>query len=302
MDIRVSTWNCFGMGQGVTALTALRAPCAERFLHDHVVSTCAAADILCLQELLSRDAQEFFDRQCRGPEGLTPGRPFAARFRDDNRIAFGPPVTVRGSGLGIGARSPFTKKLMRTFSGATAGWDRFARKGALYMQIAFQPGIVIDLITVHLQAGPGPRAAAIRAAQLADLKALVDSVGASERPFLVCGDFNIDGLAPARTNSEYRSLRCALHDFEDLGAAADFATFDPHPRRNALAFEFEPNGLPRRIDYVFHRRARGPMELHFKQLDIMFDQPLALRRPDGTAAWASDHYGLSAVFECNGRA
>jgi endonuclease/exonuclease/phosphatase family metal-dependent hydrolase len=280
------------MGQGVAALAALRAPCAERFQHDHVVSTCAAADILCLQELMSRDAQQFFDR-------LPLGR-FTSQFRDHNRIAFGPPITVRGSGLGIGARSPLTKTLVRAFTGATAGWDRLARKGALYTQLAFRPDLVIDVITVHLQAGPSTRAATIRAAQLADLKAFVDAVGAPGRPFIICGDFNIDGLAYARANSEYRSLRRALDHFEDLGAAADLATFDPHPHGNALAHEFEPNGLARRIDYIFLRPARGPRELRCKGVEIFFDKPLTLRRRDGTAAWASDHYGLSATFECNG--
>jgi endonuclease/exonuclease/phosphatase family metal-dependent hydrolase len=280
------------MGQGVAALAARRAHCAERFQHDHVVSTCAAADILCLQELLSRDAQQFFDR-------LPLGR-LTSHFRDHNRIAFGPPITVRGSGLGIGARSPLTKTLVRPFTGATAGWDRLARKGALYTQLAFRPDLVIDLITVHLQAGPSARAATIRAAQLADLKAFVDAVGAPGRPFIICGDFNIDGLAYARANSEYRSLRHALDHFEDLGAAADLATFDPHPRGNALAHEFEPDGLARRIDYIFLRPARGPKEeLRCKRVEIFFDKPLTLRRSDGTAAWASDHYGLSATFECN---
>ena len=281
------------MGQGLAAVAAVRAPCAERFQHDHVVSTCAAADILCLQELLSRDAQQFFDR--------LPLLRFTSQFRDHNRIAFGPPITVRGSGLGIGARSPLTKTLMRTFRGATAGWDRLARKGALYTQLALGPNLVIDLITVHLQAGPSSRAATIRAAQLSDITALVEALGAPERPFIICGDFNIDGLDSARANSEYRGLRRALDHFEDLGAAADRVTFDPHPHGNALAHEFEPNGLAQRIDYIFLRPGRGPEALRCKRVEILFDKPLTLRRRDGTAAWASDHYGLSATFECNGQ-
>jgi endonuclease/exonuclease/phosphatase family metal-dependent hydrolase len=289
----MSTWNCFGMGQGVDAVTARRAPSAERFQHDYVVSTCAAADILCLQELMSRDAQEFFDRLAI--DRLT------SRFRDDNRIALGPPMTMRGSGLGIGASSPLTKTLVRTFPGAPAGWDRLARKGALYTQLAFQSDLIVDLITVHLQAGASTRCAMVRAAQLADLKAFVDSVSSPDRPFIICGDFNIDGLAHARATPEYRSLRHALDQFEDLGAAADLPTFDPHPLRgNALAHEFEPNGFARRIDYIFLRPARGSKALRCKRLEIIFDKPFTLLRREGTAGWASDHYGLSATFEWDG--
>jgi endonuclease/exonuclease/phosphatase family metal-dependent hydrolase len=277
------------MGQGAAAITAVRAPRAERFQHDHVLSTCGTADILCVQELLSRDAQQFFDR--------LPSMRFTSRFRDHNRPAFGPPMTMRGSGLGIGARSALSKTMMRRFTSATAGWDRLARKGALYTQLTLGPGVVIDLITVHLQAGPGPRTAAIRAAQLNDLSAFVEAVGSSDRPFIICGDFNIDGLAGARGGAEYQCLRRALKDFEDLGEAADLPTFDPHPLRNSLAHEFEPDGIPRRLDYVFYRPARGPNALRFKAFEIFFDEPLAPVQPNGAPMWASDHYGVSATFE-----
>jgi endonuclease/exonuclease/phosphatase family metal-dependent hydrolase len=281
------------MGQGISAVGALRAPFAARFQHEDVVSGCIAADILCLQELLSRDAQQFFD-------GL-PHRRFTSRFRDDNRIRFGGQMTMRGSGLGIGARSPLTKTTMRTFTGARVGWDRLARKGALYTQLSFRPGASVDLMTVHLQAGPSARAAAVRAVQLADLKDFVRSVGAPDRPFIVCGDFNIDGLAPARVGAEYRNLVAALSGFQDLGAAADLSTFDPHPQGNALASAFEPGGCAQRLDYIFFRPARGSIELSCKRLEILFDKPLGLTtRLDGTAAWASDHYGLSATFESAG--
>jgi endonuclease/exonuclease/phosphatase family metal-dependent hydrolase len=293
LDVCISTWNCFGMGQGISAVSALRAPFAARYRHADVVSGCVAADILCLQELLSRDAQQFFD-------GLSQRR-FTSRFRDDNRIRFGGQMTMRGSGLGIGARSPLTKTLVRTFAGARVGWDRLARKGVLYTQLSLAPGASIDLMTVHLQAGPSARAVAVRAVQLADLKEFVASVGASDRPFIICGDFNIDGLAPARAGAEYRSLAAALSGFQDLGAGADLSTFDPHPQGNALARAFEPGGRAQRIDYIFFRPARGPIELRCKRLEIFFNKPLGLTAHlDRMAAWASDHYGLSATFECVG--
>jgi endonuclease/exonuclease/phosphatase family metal-dependent hydrolase len=276
------------MGQGLSAVSAVRAPFAARFQHDSVISGCVEADILCLQELLSRDAEEFFD-------GLH--RRFTSRFRDDNRIRFGGRMTMRGSGLGIGARTPFEKATVRTFSGGRVGWDRLARKGALYMQLLLRPGVTIDLMTVHLQAGLGERAVAVRAAQLADMHALVESVGSRDRPFIVCGDFNIDGLAPARAGAEYRNLTAALRGFEDLGAASDLSTFDPHPHGNALARAFEPGGRAQRLDYIFFRPAAGSSQVYCSGLEIFFDKPFAPSPcSDGGAVWASDHCGLTATF------
>jgi len=150
LRFRISTWNCFGMAQGLSAVAALRAPFSERFRHADVISECASPDILCLQELLSRDAQQFFD-------GVGAGH-FTSRFRDDNRMRFRGSVTMRGSGLGIGARLPLTKTVLRTFPGAPVGWDRLARKGALYTQLSFAGGVTVDLVTAHLQAGYDARA------------------------------------------------------------------------------------------------------------------------------------------------
>lgn len=278
------------MGQGLSAVSGLRAPYGARFQDVDVHSACAAPDILCMQELLSREAQQFFD-------GVGQDR-FTSRFRDDNRIRFGARPTMRGSGLGIGARSALTKTAMRSFPSSTVGWDRLARKGALYAQLSFTAGVDVDLITVHLQAGREPGAVAVRAVQLRELEAFIASVGSPERPFIVCGDFNICGLEQARDHLPYRSLTRALEGFVDLGAAADLPTYDPHPERNALAYSLDPNAGVQRLDYIFLRPARDAGLLRCKGLEVIFDKPLVKPASShGTAAWASDHYGLSATFE-----
>jgi endonuclease/exonuclease/phosphatase family metal-dependent hydrolase len=281
------------MGQGLSAIRARRAPFADRFLHDRVLTECAAPDILCLQELLSRDAQRFFD-------GVGTER-FTSRFRDHNRPRFAGRLTMRGSGLGIGARTPLGNTTVRTLAGVPSGWDRLARKGALHTRLAVPGGITIDLMTVHLQAGYDARAIGSRTAQLADLRRFIDEVGSRDRPFIVCGDFNIDGLEHARSGTQYRSLAAAFEGFEDLGAAADLPTFDPHPERNALAHALEPDADSQRIDYIFWRPARDRSRLRCQRVDLFFDQSLA--RPARTSAasvWASDHYGLSATFVLEG--
>jgi endonuclease/exonuclease/phosphatase family metal-dependent hydrolase len=290
LRFRIDTWNCFGMSQGLSAINAVRAPLSERFHHPSVLAQCGVPDVLCVQELLSREAQRFFD-------GVGEGR-FTTRFRDDNRIRFAGGMTMRGSGLGIGARMTLTGTRMRTFPGAQIGWDRLARKGALYTRLAIAEGITVDLVTVHLQAGYDARAETVRAAQLADLRALIGAVGASTRPFIVCGDFNIDGLGPRRQDAAYRGLKRALDGFEDLGATTDLATFEPLPTGNALAYALEPDASTQRVDYIFLRPGRGTTRLHCSQFGRIFDEPLGCaseRHEQG--AWASDHYGLTATFE-----
>jgi endonuclease/exonuclease/phosphatase family metal-dependent hydrolase len=246
-----------------------------------------------MQELLSREAQQFFD-------GIGKER-FTSRFRDDNRIRLAGNVTMRGCGLGIGARLRLRKTLVRTFPGARVGWDRLARKGALYTQLSLTTGLVVDLVTVHLQAGYDERASAVRALQLTDLKALIGAVGSPQRPFIVCGDFNIDGREHLRDRVSYRGLSEALDGFNDLGAAADLPTFDPRPQGNALAFAHEPDASEQRVDYIFFRPANGTSRFHCSEVGRFFDQPLTHSiGAHGRGVWASDHYGLSATFTYEG--
>lgn len=276
------------MGQGLDAVTHLRAPFGHRLRDAAVLEECASSDVFCVQELLSREAQRFFDEL--GPDQ------FPSRFRDDNRIRLD--GSMRGSGLGIGARAPLTKTVLRSFGGERVGWDRLARKGALYAELALEGARPIDVLTVHLQAGYDTAAARVRAAQLVELRLLIDEVGSSERPFVVCGDFNIDGLEPSRGLPEYQALRAALEGFSDLGAASDMPTYHPHPEGNGLAHSFDPDAREQRIDYIFLREPSIPRSVQCKAVSRFFDRPLTATTFEGDkAGWASDHYGLCATLE-----
>lgn len=278
------------MGQGFDAVMHVRAPASSRFIDTHVITECASSDVLCIQELLSRDAQRFFDRLSLDHH--------VDRRRDDNRVHLGS-MTMRGSGLGISTRSPLVKTAMHSFPGPSVGWDRLARKGALHAQFAVG-GTHVDVITVHLQAGYDPLAVRVRSAQLESLRSFIDSVADLDRPLVVCGDFNVDGLAHVRHGGEYESLVKTLEGFEDLGASDDLPTLDPHPERNALAHAFEPGASPQRVDYIFWRPAKGlgAADLRFSNIARFFDRPLERTTlPSGHRGWASDHYGLVATFE-----
>lgn len=285
MRFCLGTWNCFGQSQGVGAVRGARAPAARRFADDQVAAQCAAADVLCVQELLSSDAQRFFD--------TVGGARFGARFRDHNDVHLRS-GTLRGSGLGICARGTMTRPHVVRFRNLGISWDRLARKGTLHARLTLAGGLDLDVITTHLQAGHDTRARRVRAAQLADLARHVAAVGSPDRPFVVCGDLNIDGLGALRDGAEYRLLGAALPGFEDLGAARDQPTLFPLAGGNTLAQRYTQVRRAQRLDYVFWRPARGG-GLRVTGVERFLNRPLGVR--DGRTMWASDHYGLSATFE-----
>jgi endonuclease/exonuclease/phosphatase family metal-dependent hydrolase len=278
---RLNTWNCFGMGQALPDILTWRASLGARLRHEAVIAACAEPDVLCVQELLSSCAQSLFDSLRQ--------RGFTSAVRDDNRVRL-LPTTFRGTGLGIGSRMAPVQTSVWHFAGAAAGWDRLARKGALYARFALAPKLSVHVLTVHLQAGSDAQAVAVRSRQLTDLEDLVRKLDDDGRPFVVCGDFNIDGLAARRGDVEYQQLVKAMAGFHDLGADRDEPTLDPHPASNALAHRYEADAEPKRLDYIFFREGRGPAFQPQGTLRIL-DKPL-----DSAATFASDHFGLGVSF------
>lgn len=284
MTLSVATWNCFGMGQSVLDVITHLAPFSKRYLSHEVIEECGTANVLCVQELLSRDSQRFFDSLVK--------KYFSFALRDHNKMGF---ISLRGSGLGVGTREKQLMSKFLPFVSRGAGYDRYARKGGLYTQIECD-GKTIDLLTVHLQAGYNEACRQVRAAQLAEIAGWVTALGAPERPFIVCGDFNIQGLAHAREIGEYKTLTAMLDGFTDLGAETDLETYHPHPDGNPLAHAFEKEGTPQRLDYILLRPAAKAANLVVRGFDRFFDKPLT-SLGKGIAGWASDHYGLKATFE-----
>ena len=267
------------MGQGAfDAVTMWRAPHRARLRHPDVSRAFEGAHVSCLQEILSRDAEAFFD-------GL-PGR----GVRDPNHMELRP-ISMRGSGLGLTGQLPFGQVRTERFGGTQVGWDRLARKGTMHTRLEVG-GVEIDLMNVHLQAGYDEACVSVRKEQLVEVGRRVAQLGDMGRAFVVCGDFNVCGLAGGC--DEYARLRSALEGFDDLGAGEDLPTFDPHEERNALAHATEPGGPRQRVDYIFVRAAqRGTVRV--REVRRILDSPLAER--SGCAAFASDHFGLRAHLE-----
>jgi endonuclease/exonuclease/phosphatase family metal-dependent hydrolase len=280
-ELSIATWNCFGMGQtALDAITASRAPHGARLRHHHVKRTLDRPHLVCVQELLSREAETFFD-------GLG-----AARVRDPNGARLWPPVTMRGSGLGIAARVPFGSHTSEIFASPATGWDRLARKGTMHVRLLLD-GLEIDILNVHMQAGYDAQAIASRTRQIGELARRVEQLGSDRRLFLVCGDFNVCGLGGK--GELYTQLRRDLPGFEDLGAADDLPTFDPHPERNLLAHRHEPEAPCQRLDYIFLRvPPAANLQVDISGVSRILDRPLDSEDTD--PLYASDHFGLAATL------
>lgn len=277
-ELTIQTWNCFGAAQTLRSALASRGVVdAHRLSHPELKRTVAEADIVCVQELYLGDAEAFFD-----------GLEQPHKTRDDNRSTFWP-LTVGGSGLGVASRLPIRSRALRPFSRPHVGSERLARKGLLHVRI--EAGAAdIDVITTHMQSGYDDKARSVRERQLGELRSMVDELGASDRAFVVCGDFNICGLS--QQGREYTALARTLDDFVDLGAAEDAPTYHPHPELNSLAHRFEAKSPAQRVDYVFFRAARdaGPRPVSC--------QITLSKRLDGhgPSTFASDHFGLRATL------
>lgn len=271
------------MGQNaVDAIFGRRAPHGARFRHQGVISECISNDVFCVQELLSTEACNFFD--------TLKIHAFPASVRDDNRAHFRS-ATMRGTGLGIGTRLSLIEHRFHRFRPRAVGWDRFARKGALHARVQRSEGREVDVLTAHLQAGGNRAAAEARKYQLEELHEFIAELAAPERPFIVCGDLNIDGLKPRRDEGEYPRLVQALDGFVDLGAEEDLPTLDPK-----IDIKYEANAREQRLDYIFYRPAsrKEGQGMALRSIRRMLDRPFP---PEGlTHAYASDHFGLIAEF------
>lgn len=289
----LKTWNCFGAAQSLSAFVRWEgAPDSHRFSLREVETAAEGADILCLQELFLSEAERFFDRL-----------PHEHKVRDTNGTTWWP-LTFGGSGLGIASRLPIVASRIQPFGRPQSGAERFARKGMLHARVTLPGarGLEADVVTTHMQSGYGTGARRVRARQLAELRALLDEVGSAERPFILCGDLNIDGLEPVRAAGEYEALREQLSDFDDLGGPTDDATFHPDPAGNELAHRFEPRGPRQRIDYVLFRAARpsttGRAASHeVRPAGCELALHLPFDHPQKGKTFASDHFALRVTFE-----
>jgi len=270
------SWNCFGAAQGPLAVVRGHgAVSAHRFEHPALHAALADIDLLCVQELWLEEAVRAFAKPKHLPH----------RVLAENRWTLWPP-TIGGSGLGVASRYPVLLTEFRAYSRPHVGSERFARKGMVHVRVALPSGVEVDVLTTHLQSGYERDAEVVRARHLAELRQFADDVGSDDRPLLVAGDLNVNGLAHVR-DLEYRTFTRIFSGYHDIFAEDDHVTF--HPKENRLAARYEPYASLQRVDYVLVRNRGRTLEIVDKALFLHEDLP-----PHGgfEPVPPSDHYAL----------
>jgi len=272
----LASWNCFGAAQDLLAVVRGRgAAAAHRFAHPEVQASLETVDILCVQELWLEEAVRAFVRPKHLPH----------RILAENRWTL-LPLTIGGSGLGVASRFPLVVSEFRAYSRPHVGSERFARKGMAHVRVVLPGGLEADIVTTHMQSGYEQDAESVRRRHLTELRAFADEVGGEDRPLVVAGDLNVNGLGPVR-DLEYRTLADVFSGYTDLFADEDSITF--HPTENALAAKYEPGAHDQRVDYIFVRRQGRTLDAHRKERFL--DRELSPHAGFGHVP-ASDHYGL----------
>ncbi len=282
-ELTIQTWNCFGVAMGPIGVICGRgAPDGHRLTHPDVRQQLEGVDVLCMQELWIAEAVELF-------EALA----FEHKVRDLNDKRW-VPLTIGGSGLGIASRWPMVAYQNRAFRERGWGTDRGARKGVLHarLRLAEEPDRQLDLFTTHVQAGFSGQSRRRRARQLAEMGEIIDELSSPDRPLLVCGDLNIDGLARARSE-DYAQVVATFSDLVDLGAAADEPTMCPEVEHNSLAHRYWSAEPLQRLDYLLYRPPSTGW-LTVASVERALDRQLSPL--GGPATYPSDHFAVKARF------
>lgn len=222
-ELRVLTYNTHGLPSWVAGdVPERRFPRIGALLNDY--------DLVLLQE-------DFFHHERMRPTLLHPvvvrGNP--SRF-ESSLVCL---VFCNGSGLTFLTTEP-PERLLRLDNvayGECAGWlsganDCFATKGFQHARLELAPGLRVDVVNTHLDAGRDPEDRAARRAQLRELREhlLREADGAA---LIVGGDLNLRG-GDARDETDRDSFARAL-GLTDSGA------------------RFSPGGPWTRLDYLYYR-------------------------------------------------
>jgi endonuclease/exonuclease/phosphatase family metal-dependent hydrolase len=284
-QIRMATWNCFGVPPSAEDFFAGNPFWPERFASRALIEVLSSHDVVCVQENLLEGVRARL-------EAIREAAGFAALWFDP----MGPDMedgTFVGGGLAIFSRFPMDVRFIRLPRGA--GPDGFARKGFAVADVRLPSGRVIHVVNTHLQADdplvPLQTCRAARAAQIAGLAAAVASLR-RRGPTVLCGDLNV-----VHGTEEYDDLRRALGDeLLDLAAQANLTTWDAE--RNDVTAHFLPPGCPERalLDYIWI----SPERFAASDVRTILDEPLpdaaGCPLPPTRRPFASDHFGVGAVL------
>ena len=204
-------------------------------------------------------------------------------LHDQYPFAYGPvngsPFSLKfNSGIWILSKVALEKKKEIQFS-ASAGFDSFARKGAVLYEGQFQ-NRSFQLIATHLQDDDYPQA--IRDQQLTEIfEQLIYPFSDMNTPQIICGDFNTD----EKKVDHYKGMLTILDAENGVISGTKKITFDDES--NDTFRSNHPN--PRVIDYIFTRNS-NVIQWISRRVAI-----IKLKWGKGTE-YLSDHNGLETFI------
>jgi endonuclease/exonuclease/phosphatase family metal-dependent hydrolase len=197
--------------------------------------------------------------------------------------AYGPvngsPFSLKfNSGIWILSKYVLKKKKEIEFSGS-AGFDSFARKGAVLLEGQFQYSS-FQLIATHLQDDDYPQS--IRDQQLTEIfEQLIFPYSDTNIPQIICGDFNTD----EKQIENYAGMLTILNAENGVVSGKTKISFDDEANDT-----FKSNHpRPRLIDYILTRNS-NIIQMISRRISV-----LKFKWGNG-AEYLSDHHGIEAVI------
>ena len=182
------------------------------------------------------------------------------------------------SGIWVLSKVALEKKKEIEFT-ASAGFDFFARKGAVLFEGQFQ-NRSFQLIATHLQDDDYPQA--IRNQQLEEIfENLIFPFSDMRTPQIICGDFNID----EKKVENYEGMLTILNAEDGAISGKMKITFNDETNE---AFKTTPAN-PRMIDYILTRNSNVIQWISRRVAVLKF------RWGKGTE-YLSDHHGIEAAI------
>lgn len=162
------------------------------------------------------------------------------------------------NGLALVTPHPVTGRRVIAFEDA-AGVDRIKAKGALVSTVRLPELGETTVVVTHLQAGPGPRAAAVRARQVEAVLRLTED---ETQPTILMGDFNLHADSRA---DQATAAALAARGWQDLAEQRG----DPRPTFI---------GKDERFDRILVRAGPGrcvtPLEVQVPQIELSDHLPV----------------------------
>ena len=285
--LRVISFNVDGLPIPA-ALSSTKRPAAEatRLLAQQV--NAAGCDILCAQEdfnyhsVLSRELDMDYSTLTSGP-------------------------AVVGDGLNIFSKTPIYNVQRVAWDAAygvfDCGSDELTPKGVLCCTVEIDPGVFVDVYTLHADAWEDDDSMLAKAAQFDQLLALIDAYSGTDRAVLLTGDFNTnyttfrEGYASGHYNVDL--CQKLLDNFVANGFCDAWVEANADSRYDFTSAEmYARYGVPYprtwdTLDHTYYRDGKG---VTFTLEDAYYDD-----RDCDEITWPghlSDHAAVCAVFAC----